>query len=174
MAIFDGEFGVEGIVDHGDVWIVNWNTAEYLQSGDVFDQFLAGPIAVPKNGDEFVVLGTVGTVDEELDRWRVQRSRSIAKFYFSYYVRADGTRIDTGLFRREREGTMTGDAVFESDGRWHFTITVERSLKGVDDTDLREVSKAEARQRLEKNFGVPGSELYAPMVVDGGHRPPPT
>jgi hypothetical protein len=79
MAIFDGEFGVPGIVDHGDVWIVNWNTAEYLQSGNVFDQFLAGPIAVPKNGDEFVVLGTAGTTDQELDRWRAQRSRPIAK-----------------------------------------------------------------------------------------------
>ncbi|MGI5188948.1 YrhB domain-containing protein [Promicromonospora sp. CA-289599] len=112
MAIFDGELGVQGTVDHDDVWIVNWNTADYLQSGNVFDQFLAGPIAVPKNGDEFVVLGTAGTTDQELDRWRA--------------------------------------------------------------TDLREVSEAEARQLLAEKFGAPGSELYAPMVVDGGHRPPPT
>lgn len=174
MAIFDGEFGVPGIVDHDDVWIVNWNTADYLQSGNVFDQFLAGPIAVPKNGDEFFILGTAGTTDEELDRWRAQRSRPTAKFYFSYYVRPDGTRLDTGLFRREREDDMTGDAVFESDGRWHFTITIERSLKGFSDTGLREVSEAEARQLLEEKFGAPSSEFYAPMVVDGGHRPPPT
>lgn len=173
MAIFDGEFGVPGIVDHDDVWIVNWNTADYLQSGNVFDQFLAGPIAVPKNGDEFVVLGTAGTTDQELDRWRAQRSRPAAKFYFSYYVRPDGTRLDTGLFRRQREDDMTGDAVFKSDGKWHFTITIERSLKGFNDTDLREVSEADARQLLEKNFGAPGSELYAPVVVDGSHDSTP-
>ena len=68
---------------------------------------------------------------------------------------------------------MTGDAVFKSDGRWHFTITIERSLKGFSDTDLREVSESEARQLLEEKFGAPSSEFYAPMVVDGGHRPPP-
>lgn len=167
IAIFDGEFGVSGVVDRGDVWLVNWNSVEYLQSGNVLDKILAGPILVPKDGSKVTMLGTAVPVEEGLERWRKRKVSRAPQFYCTYYIRADGTQVNTGLFRRERADDITGDAVFQRDGRWHSTGAIAMSLKGYSDTDLREVSEAEALDLLEKGFGVSGSKLHAPMVVDG-------
>lgn len=73
LALWNGEFGRDGIEDHGDVWTVAWNSVAYLASGSIFDQVLSGPIAVPKNGDEPFVLGTWSTsIDEMLARRRAE------------------------------------------------------------------------------------------------------
>ena len=58
LAVWDGEFGRAGIEDHGDVWTVAWNSVEYLESGNIFDQVLSGPIVIPKDGSAFFILGT--------------------------------------------------------------------------------------------------------------------
>ncbi len=58
LAVWDGEFGRIGIEDHGDVWVVAWNSAAYLESGSIFDQVLSGPIVIPKDGSEYFILGT--------------------------------------------------------------------------------------------------------------------
>lgn len=70
LAIFDGQFGVEGIRDEEDAWLINWNAERYLETGDIFDQVLAGPIVVPKDGREPFILGTADPVDAQLERWR--------------------------------------------------------------------------------------------------------
>lgn len=88
------------------------------------------------------------------------------RFFRSYSVRVDGTRVDRALYRREREDDMTGDAVFQRDGKWHFTSDVQMSLEGYNDIDLREISEAEAAQLLEETFG-DAALVHAPMVVDG-------
>ena len=58
LAIWDGQFGRVGIEDHGDVWTVAWNSKAYLESGDIFDQVLSGPIVIPKDGSDYFILGT--------------------------------------------------------------------------------------------------------------------
>lgn len=70
LAIFDGQFGVEGLLDKGDAWLVNWNAERYLETGDIFDQVLAGPIVVPKDGREAFLLGTAEPVDTQSEHWR--------------------------------------------------------------------------------------------------------
>jgi hypothetical protein len=71
--IFAGEFDVPPLVDHGDVWTINWNSREYLETGDHLKMLLVGPILVPKRGDgSFWVLGTAGGVDAQVARWRAQ------------------------------------------------------------------------------------------------------
>lgn len=75
VAFFSGEFGVPEHEDRADVWLFNWNSVEYIRSGDFFDQLLAGPIAVPKDGGEAFFLGTALPVDEDLERWRKFRAR---------------------------------------------------------------------------------------------------
>lgn len=47
------------------------------------------------------------------------------------------------------------------------------SLMGYNDIRVLETSESVALKVLEEVFDA-GSELHAPMVVDGGHRPPPT
>lgn len=70
VAFFDGEFDVPENEDHGDVWIFNWNSEEFLKTGDIFKQILVGPIAVPKDGTPPFFLGTARDVAEELQLWR--------------------------------------------------------------------------------------------------------
>lgn len=75
LTFFSGQFDVPESEDHGDAWVFNWNSAKYLQSWDPRDQVLAGPIAVPKDGGQPFLLGTSGTTEEELDRWRAQMAQ---------------------------------------------------------------------------------------------------
>ena len=57
LAVWDGQFGRVAVEDHGDVWTVAWNSVAYLQSGDIFDQVLSGPICIPKDGSDYFILG---------------------------------------------------------------------------------------------------------------------
>jgi hypothetical protein len=164
LAIFDGEFGVSGIVDHGDAWVVNWNSVKYLRSGDFLDQVLVGPIAVPKGGEDFWVMGAARSVEEQLMQWRAER-RSHVRIYREYSPGLDGGGRYGAVYRRERGDDATGDSVFRIDGKWHFTSEISMSLKGYSDIELGEVSESEAREALEQGFGA-ADELYAPMVVD--------
>ncbi len=70
LAIFDGQFGLAGVEDYGDVWVVNWNSVEFLATGNQRRQVLSGPIVVPKDGSEWFVLGTAGSTEHQLARWR--------------------------------------------------------------------------------------------------------
>lgn len=74
IALYDGAFGMPSIENRGDVWVANWNSAAYIRSGDFRDQVLSGAIAVPKNGDPFLVLPTWGSTEEVLDSWREERA----------------------------------------------------------------------------------------------------
>lgn len=89
----------------------------------------------------------------------------VARFFRSYGFRPDGTRFDGGLYRRESEDDTTRDAVFKSDRKWHFTRTIEMSLKGYNDTDLREISEADAAHLLEEIFG-DASLVNDPTTID--------
>jgi hypothetical protein len=70
LAVWDGQFGVQPVTDHGDVWVVMWNSVEYLSTGDFMKQQLAGPIVVPKDGRDWFVLGTALPLTEQLAQWR--------------------------------------------------------------------------------------------------------
>ena len=70
LAIWEGDPAVEPISDHGDVWVVMWNSVEYLQSKDFNKQQLVGPIVVPKDGRAWFNLPTARSVAVELDAWR--------------------------------------------------------------------------------------------------------
>ena len=70
LAIWEGDPAVEPISDHGDVWVVMWNSVEYLQSKDFNKQQLVGPIVVPKDGRPWFNLPTGRSVAVELDAWR--------------------------------------------------------------------------------------------------------
>jgi hypothetical protein len=174
VAIYDGEFGLAGITDYMDVWVVRWNSVAYLRSGDFLQQIVAGPIAVPKlAGGKYVVLGTSGTVEEELDRWRAlgwMAPSPPVRYFRSYVTRVDGTHVDRALFRRERPGDRSSDAVFETDGNWHPTPDVAIALMGVGRLMLREIDEAEALGVITQTFGRPESALHtATVVVD--HTP---
>ncbi|BDI21458.1 YrhB domain-containing protein [Herbiconiux sp. L3-i23] len=70
LAFYAGQHGVPESEDHIDVWVFNWNSATYQRTGNIRNQILMGPIAVPKDDRPAVILGTAGTTAEELDRWR--------------------------------------------------------------------------------------------------------
>jgi hypothetical protein len=70
LAIWEGDPAVDAITDHGDVWLVMWNSVTYLQSKDVNDQQLVGPLVVPKDGRPWFNLFTGRPVADELDAWR--------------------------------------------------------------------------------------------------------
>lgn len=70
LAIWEGDPAVEPVSDHGDVWVVMWNSVEYLATKDFAKQQLVGPIVVPKDGREWFVLGTARPVELELEAWR--------------------------------------------------------------------------------------------------------
>lgn len=72
VTFFDGAFGIPTREDHGDVYIYNWNSAAYVRSGNIMDQLLSGPIAVPKSGAPAFVLGTASDTEGELRRRREQ------------------------------------------------------------------------------------------------------
>jgi hypothetical protein len=72
LALWDGQFDRVGVEDHGDVWTVAWNSVAYLESGDIFDQLLSGPIAVPKDGSELFLLGTWSSIDEMIAARRTE------------------------------------------------------------------------------------------------------
>lgn len=171
VAIHDGEFGLAGIADHMDVWVVRWNSVAYLRTGDFLQQIVSGPIAVPKfGGGRYVVLGTSGTVEEELDRWRElgwTAPQPAVRYYRSYVTRVDGTRVDRALFRRERPDDRSGDAVFETDGEWHWTPDVAIALMGVGRLKLREIDEAEALRAITETFGKPESALRVATVPEG-------
>ncbi|MBL0888882.1 YrhB domain-containing protein [Myceligenerans indicum] len=172
VAIYDGEFGTAGIVDHMDVWVVRWNSAAYLRTGDFLQQIVAGPIAVPKLQDgTYVVLGTAGTVEEELDKWRALDWRApqpTTRYYRSYVTRVGGARVDRALFRRERPGDRSSDAVFETDGQWHPTTDVAIALMGVGRLKLREIDEADARRAITQEFKKAAPALRAATVVAHG------
>lgn len=75
-AIFDGERGVEGVRDHGDVWIVVWNAADFVATGDR-DRMLigSGPYLVAKDDGAVAMLPSAVPVDEGIARWRAARRR---------------------------------------------------------------------------------------------------
>ncbi|WP_251152042.1 YrhB domain-containing protein [Cellulosimicrobium sp. Marseille-Q4280] len=70
LAIWEDDPGVEPVGDHGDVWVVMWNSVEYLRSKDFLRQVLVGPVVVPKDGRPWFVLPTAYPVAVGLDRWR--------------------------------------------------------------------------------------------------------
>jgi hypothetical protein len=179
VAVHDGgEFGEDGVRDFGDAWVVSWNSVEYLRTGDFLKQLLVGPIAVPKHLDaRYVVLGTAGSIEEELDTWRALNwtpRKPAVRYYRSYVVRADGARADRALFRREpREapGDLSGDAVFERDGRWHWTADIGAALRGFGRDTVREITETEALRVVTEVFGQPESALHSPTVVDRAAGP---
>lgn len=75
-AIFDGERGVAGIRDHGDVWIVAWNAADFVATGDR-DRMLigSGPYLVAKDDGAVAMLPSAFPVDEGIARWRAAHGR---------------------------------------------------------------------------------------------------
>jgi hypothetical protein len=97
----------------------------------------------------------------------------MARFFREVDVLPDGRQLKGGLYRRERDDDLTGDSVFRRDGKWHFTSELSSSLMGYNDIRLLEISESVALKVLEEVFDA-GTELHAPMVVDGAHRPPPT
>ncbi|MFJ4656124.1 hypothetical protein ACIP5Y_33050 [Nocardia sp. NPDC088792] len=74
LRFFNGELGVPEYDDYGDFLVFNWNSVEYMKSGDKLDALIVGPIAVPKGGaeDAFFV-GTSLDVPEALEKWRRER-----------------------------------------------------------------------------------------------------
>src|SRR5690606_36711149 len=54
LALWEGDPEVEPVADHGDVWVVSWNSVEYLQTRDFYKQQLVGPIAIPKGGSDWL------------------------------------------------------------------------------------------------------------------------
>jgi Immunity protein 35 len=66
LAWFDGAFGVQTVRQTRKAWVYRFNSVEYLRTGDVFDQFLCGPVVVPKDGAQPWVMGTALTEDEQL------------------------------------------------------------------------------------------------------------
>lgn len=168
VAIDESGPGAGGIQDYGDAWVVHWNSVEYLRSRDFTKQLLIGPIAVPKiEAATFVVLGTAGTVDEELDAWRRRDWGTPAptfRYYRSYAIRPDGTTADRALFRRElREDPRdtSGDAVFEADGRWHLTRDLRMIQVGLGRHQIREITEHEASAVVTDGFGSPATALHA-------------
>lgn len=72
--IFDGEHGVAGIRDHGDVWIVPWNSAEYVEGGDPRRMLIGGgPYLVAKDDGSATMLPSAFPLDEGIARWRAAR-----------------------------------------------------------------------------------------------------
>lgn len=175
VAIFDGEFGTEGVVEHADFWVIRWNSVEYLRTGNFLTQILIGPIAVPKNtnGDGvYYVLGTSGTETEELDTLRTQLDPTRrTRFYRSYIDTVTGDTMDMALFRRESPDSLRGDAVFERDGNWHFTADLARTLDGHTRERIREIDPDEALRVIVEGFKKPATALHAPMTIT---RPPTT
>ncbi|SDH73733.1 YrhB domain-containing protein [Agrococcus jejuensis] len=75
-AIFDGERGIDGILDHGDVWIVVWNAADFVATGDARRMLIgAGPYLVAKDDGAVAMLPSAFPVDEGVSRWRASRGR---------------------------------------------------------------------------------------------------
>ena len=71
LAFWEGDPAVgEPMTDRGDVWVVMWNSVEYLRSKDFTRQVLVGPIVVPKDGRPWFVLPTAHPPEIELDAWR--------------------------------------------------------------------------------------------------------
>ncbi|MCK0113459.1 YrhB family protein [Ornithinimicrobium sp. F0845] len=75
LALWEDNPAVDVVADHGDVWVVSWNSVEYLRTLEFSRQVLAGPIAVPKDGSGWLVLGTALPLEEELREWRVATGR---------------------------------------------------------------------------------------------------
>jgi hypothetical protein len=90
----------------------------------------------------------------------------MTKFFREVDVLPDGRKVEGGLYRRERDDDLTGDSVFRRDRKWHFTSQLSSSLLGYNDISLLEISESVALKVLEDVFGA-GSELHAPMVVNG-------
>jgi len=70
LALWEGDPDVEPVADHGDVWVVMWNSVDYLRSKDFSEQVLMGPVVVPKDGRPWFVPPTAYPTEEALDRWR--------------------------------------------------------------------------------------------------------
>ena len=76
-AIFDGERGVEGVRDHGDVWVVVWNAADYVATGDRRRMLIdGGPYVVAKEDAAIAMLSSALPLDDALARWRDERRRA--------------------------------------------------------------------------------------------------
>lgn len=154
LALWPDEPGTQTIVDHGDVWTINWNAVEYFERRDPLVRALVGPIVVPKDGSDWFVLGTSAPAAEQLVEWRRTRGSSgrPARYFRVERRAADGSTVLRGLYRREGDD-VTGDAVIRADREWHFTSQLDMALKGFDDTDFREVDRAAAEAALEEMFG---------------------
>ncbi len=75
LAIWDGDPDVEPVTNHGDVWVVMWNSVEYLRTKDFYKQTLVGPIVVPKDGAPWFNAATAHSIEVELDEWRERTGR---------------------------------------------------------------------------------------------------
>ena len=73
-AIFAGERGIDGVLDVGDAWVVVWNDAEHVATGDPRRALVdAGPYLVAKHGDDVLMLPPSLPVDDGAARWRAAR-----------------------------------------------------------------------------------------------------
>lgn len=120
LAIWDAPGGPSAIEDHGDVWVVHWSTAAHIRTGSFDDQVFLGPLAIPKDGTEYIVLGTSGTPDEELASWRAaEAAQPLDPRVLPWLQRP------ASWFTRRRED---GSIEF---GDWELEWTVSRSAEGV-------------------------------------------
>lgn len=75
-AIFDGERGIEGVLDVGDAWIVLWDAAEHVATGDPRRRLLdGGPYLVAKDDGAIAPLSSRLPLDDAVERWRLTRRR---------------------------------------------------------------------------------------------------
>ncbi|QCR18486.1 YrhB domain-containing protein [Agrococcus sp. SGAir0287] len=75
-AIFAGERGIDGVLDVGDAWVIVWNDAEHVATGDPRRALIdAGPYLVAKHGDDVAMLLPTLPVDDGAARWRATRRR---------------------------------------------------------------------------------------------------
>src|SRR5690606_9855674 len=68
LALWEGDPDVEPVADHGDDWVVMWNSVDYLRSKDFSEQVLMGPVVVPKDGRPWFVPPTAYPTEEAVDR----------------------------------------------------------------------------------------------------------
>ncbi|GAA1875947.1 hypothetical protein [Myceligenerans crystallogenes] len=163
-----GTFVVLDVQDAMDAWVVHWNAAEYARTREFTSRVMVPPIAVPKfrnPSEKFFVLGTSGTVEEELDKWRELQwkpMRPPVRFY-----RQDVNGAERALFRREIPDDPETDSVLEIDGHWHQARDLAVALWGVSPGyKVREISEAEAVRVITQVFGQTESVLHAPMLPE--------
>lgn len=73
LEFYDGRLGVDSVAEHQWCWVFHYNSLDYLETGSILDQLLAGPIVVPKDGSEPFTLGTYAPEDQQLDDYLARR-----------------------------------------------------------------------------------------------------